>query len=313
MKTLGIDFAEDFRHVTARASTTGLAAGHKVGGNAHLSIAAGTVLGRKSSMIVRLAANRDEIKASQRLRYRVFYEELSAHADEATRMSGRDQDSFDEICDHLLVVDGNVSETDDSRLLLADGGLVGTYRLLRQEVAEANDGFYTADEFDIAPLIASRRCDQRFLELGRSCVLKPYRTKPTVELLWQGIWNYIRLHGLDVMFGCASLEGTDPDALALPLSFLHHTALAPEEWRVRALPEHYIDMNRIPAEEIDMRAAIQALPPLIKGYLRLGAFVGQGAVIDPQFNTTDVLIVLPVSAINERYASHFASQSGIPE
>ena len=312
MTTLDIGQAEDFRHVTARASTTGLAAGRKLGGKADSEIAPGTVLGRKGSMAVRLASDRTEVEASQRLRYKVFYQELSARANEVTTLSGRDQDSFDEFCDHLLVVDGDIADSGDPELLLADGGLVGTYRLLRQEVADANGGFYTADEFDISPLVESRRGSLRFLELGRSCVLKPYRTKPTVELLWQGIWNYVRLHGLDVMFGCASLEGVDPDALALPLSFLHHHAQAPEEWRVDALPARYVEMNRMPADDIDMRSAMRALPPLIKGYLRLGAFFGHGAVIDDQFNTTDVLIVLPVSEINERYFSHFGAPGEVP-
>jgi putative hemolysin len=187
--------------------------------------------------------------------------------------------------------------------MLADGELVGTYRLLRQEVAEANGGFYTQGEFDIAPLIRAHP-KLRFLELGRSCVLRPFRTKPVVELLWQGIWNYVRSHDVHVMLGCASLEGTDPDHHAPALSFLA-TAAAPAEWNVRALPAHAIDMKRIPVSEIDPRRALKDLPPLIKGYLRLGCYIGEGAVIDQQFNTIDVLIILPVSAINARYFAHF--------
>ena len=187
---------------------------------------------------------------------------------------------------------------------LADGELIGTYRLLRQEVAEAHGGFYTQGEFDIAPVIAAHP-DLRFLELGRSCVLKPFRTKPVVELLWQGIWNYVRAHDIHVMLGCASLEGTDPDAHATALSFLAHTAAAPAEWQVHALPARYVDMKRIAPEKIDQRQALRELPPLIKGYLRLGCHIGDGAVIDPQFNTIDVLIILPVSSINARYFTHF--------
>ena len=188
-------------------------------------------------------------------------------------------------------------------ITLADGQLIGTYRLLRQEVAEANGGFYTQGEFDIAPLICAHP-DLRFLELGRSCVLKPFRTKPVVELLWQGIWNYVRAHDMHVMLGCASLEGTDPDAHALSLSFLAQ-APAPPEWRVTALPDRHVEMRRIPADQIDQRQALKNLPPLIKGYLRLGCYIGEGAVIDRQFNTIDVLIVLPVSAISSRYFAHF--------
>ena len=267
----------------------------------------GTELGTKGPMTVRLANGGGDVSAAQELRYRVFYEEMGARPSATMRAQRRDADAFDEICDHLLVVapagDSGVADP----ILLDDGEVVGTYRLLRQEIAERNGGFYTADEYDISPLIEAKREELKFLELGRSCVLEPYRTRPVIELLWQGIWNYVQGHGLDVMLGCASLEGTDPDALTLPLSYLHHFHRAPKAWRVRALPERYVEMNRIPAGDIDEREAMRTLPPLVKGYVRAGAYIGDGAVIDHQFNTTDVLIVLPVSGISERYVSHFAS------
>jgi L-ornithine Nalpha-acyltransferase len=145
----------------------------------------------------------------------------------------------------------------------------------------------------------------RFLELGRSCVLPAYRNKRTVELLWHGIWAYVLHHRIDVMIGCASLEGTDPEKLALPLSFLHHHGRAPEPWRVRAIGERYVAMDLLDKEAIDPKAALHALPPLIKGYLRLGASFGDGAVVDRQFGTTDVFVVLPVAAIGQRYIDHF--------
>jgi len=190
------------------------------------------------------------------------------------------------------------------RTALNRPAVVGTYRLLRQPLAEEYGGFYTAGEFDISALVA-RHSRLQFLELGRSCVLSPYRTKRTVELLWHGIHAYILQNHCDVMFGCASLDGTNPKQLALPLSFLHHYAAAPEPWRATALPERYVEMNRMSKEAIDPKAALRALPPLIKGYLRLGAYIGDGAVIDYKFGTTDVLIVLPVSAIKQRYFEHF--------
>jgi putative hemolysin len=171
-------------------------------------------------------------------------------------------------------------------------------------VAEEYGGFYTSAEFDIGGLIA-RHGDSQFLELGRSCVLAPYRNKRTVELLWYGIAGYLLQNRTDVMFGCASLDGTDPKQLAIPLSFLHHYARAPEAWRARAWPERYIEMNRISSKSIDPKEALSVLPPLIKGYLRIGAYIGDGAVVDHEFGTTDVLIVLPVSAINKRYLEHF--------
>jgi putative hemolysin len=262
----------------------------------------------RSNLILRQAEGDHEIDACQRLRYRVFYEELQAKADDDSRESRRDRDEFDAICDHLVVIRTDGEATPDS-ILLADGELVGTYRLLRQEVAVTKGGFYTQGEFDIAPVIAAHP-ELRFLELGRSCVLKPFRTKPVVELLWQGIWDYVRAYDLHVMMGCASLEGTDPVSHAAALSFLAHSAAAPPEWRVRALPDRYVEMKRMPAGEIDPRRALRDLPPLIKGYLRLGCYIGEGAVIDHQFNTIDVLIILPVSAINERYFSHFGQPNG---
>jgi L-ornithine Nalpha-acyltransferase len=248
---------------------------------------------------VRLAETPDDLAAAQRLRYAVFYEEGSARPDRQAVRSRMDADSFDAVCDHLLVID------------LTNDVLVGTYRLLRQEVAEAHDGFYTAREFDLEPLIDRHR-HLKFLELGRSCVLRPYRTRSVIELLWQGIWDYVRHHRLDVMLGCASLDGTDPDALALPLSFLAEQCAAPEAWRAAALRGCHVEMRRLPARAIDRKAALKVLPPLVKGYLRLGCHVGDGAVIDHRFNTTDVLIVLPVASINDRYFARYGAPDGEP-
>jgi putative hemolysin len=262
-------------------------------------------LGRLGALEVRLAASAAEVRRAQALRFRVFYREMAAVADRRTAQLGRDCDRFDGICDHLLVLD----HARRSRTLLRPRPeVVGTYRLLRQEVAERHGGFYTAGEYDIEGLL-ERRPDLRFLELGRSCVLATYRTRRTVELLWHGVWAYVLRHGIDVMIGCASLEGTDPERLALPLSFLHHAAGAPEEWQVRARAERRVEMNRLPRSEIDPRAALRALPPLIKGYLRLGAWVGDGAVVDTQFGTIDVCIVLPVAALNARYVDYYGPEA----
>jgi L-ornithine Nalpha-acyltransferase len=262
----------------------------------------GETLGRLGALEVRLARTAADVRRAQRLRFQVFYEEMSAIADATAMIARRDVDPFDTICEHVLVIDHSAAQ----RGPLRKPAVVGTYRMLRQDIAERHDGFYSASEFDVDSLIGRHR-GLRFLELGRSCVLPPYRNKRTVELLWHGIWTYVLANRLDVMIGCASLEGTNPDLLALPLSFLHHHARAPEEWRAQALPDRTIEMNRMPKSEIDQRRALHALPPLIKGYLRLGAFIGDGAVIDHQFGTTDVLMILPVSAINTRYIEHFGA------
>lgn len=256
-------------------------------------------LGRLGALEVRLATSRDDIKRAQKLRYKVFYRDGHAIADAPTLLARRDKDMFDKICDHILVIDHDAPLTRRGKQ-----PVVGTYRLLRQEIAQPHGGFYSDEEFDITALMERHR-DLRFLELGRSCVLSAYRTKRTVELLWHGIWTYVRRHHMDVMIGCASLPGTDPNRLALPLSFLHHYAAAPEEWRARAHASRYVEMNRMAKDAIDAKAALRELPPLIKGYLRLGAFIGDGAVIDHQFGTTDVLVVMPVAAIASRYIGHF--------
>lgn len=260
------------------------------------------LLGRIGSLEVRLATTAKEIRQAQKLRFKVFCGEMSAELNAASRIVRRDIDAFDAVCDHLLVID---HEGEPNRFGSIKPRVVGTYRLLRQEKADRL-GFYTAQEYDIAPLLKAHP-GQRFLELGRSCVLKPYRNKRTVELLWHGIWAYVLHHRIDVMIGCASLEGTDPRELALPLSFLHHYAKAPDEWQAQALPHRHTAMDLLAKDSVDPKAALRTLPPLIKGYLRLGATFGQGAVIDYQFGTTDVLVVLPITAINPRYIGHFGT------
>jgi putative hemolysin len=261
----------------------------------------GSVLTRRGSLCVRLARGDSEIALAQELRYRVFYEELSAKPDAAAIATRRDVDRFDLICDHLIAVDSDESAVEGLRV--DDGVMIGTYRLLRQSVAESNGGFYTAGEFDIGPLFATHP-GLKFMELGRSCVLKPYRTKPAVEMLWQGIWNYVRAHGVDVMFGCASLEGADPKRHEATLAFLAENFAPPPEWRVRALPSLRVEM-RNPSLAVNPKDAMRELPPLIKGYLRLGCYIGDGAVVDRQFDTIDVLIILPVTSIDKRYFAHF--------
>jgi L-ornithine Nalpha-acyltransferase len=255
-------------------------------------------LGAIGKLEVSLTRDKREVKRLQKLRYKVFYEHR--RADIVTRFMQRDRDYFDGICDHLMVVDRSV------RSLTGRSPVIGTYRLLRQDVAEKHGGFYSAEEFDISSLLR-RHAGLRFLELGRSCVLPPYRTKRTIELLWHGVWRYVQEQHVDVMMGCASFEGTDIALLSRPLSFLHHFARAPEAWCCGAHPFGRVEMNRIPKDEINVKAAWDELPPLIKGYLRVGAFVGDGAVIDAKLGTTDVLTIMPVSAIRARYVRYFGA------
>jgi len=254
------------------------------------------VLSTAGNLQVRIARSAEDVLAAQALRYRVFYEEMAAQPTEQMRTLGRDFDSFDAYCDILLVEDPARAPGDR---------VVGTYRLLRQEVAARTGGFYSSGEYDLGPLLPRFTERRRGLELGRSCVHRDYRSNATIQLLWRGIASYVAAHRIGWMFGCASLPGTDPEALAAPLSFLHHNFLAPPDVRVRALPERYVAMDRLPAAATRERRVLHALPPLIKGYLRLGGYVGDGAVVDHQFGTVDVFILLPVERIGARYLNHF--------
>jgi len=243
---------------------------------------------------LRLARGRPDVRAAQALRFRVFHNEMGAAVRGRGLWLRRDIDRFDRFCDHLIVVDR------------ARPGrrpyVVGTYRLLRGEVALRRRGFYTADEFDLRPLM--NRAPE-VLELGRSCVDPGYRARGVMQILWKGIAEYLVAHDIKLMLGCASFPGTDPDAIGHALSFLHHRHRLPDGLRPRALPGRYVEMDRVPLEAIDPTRVRRETPPLVKGYLRLGGRVGDGAVVDHGFNTIDVCVVLPVDAVKDRYVKHY--------
>jgi L-ornithine Nalpha-acyltransferase len=253
---------------------------------------------RSGALQVRLAETAADIDAAQALRFRVFYEKLGARPLPEMARRRRDADHFDGGCDHLLVLDHNRGAGADA--------VVGTYRLIRKDAAARLGGFYSASEFDISPLV---RYPGEILELGRSCVDASYRQRPAMQLLWSGIAAYVFHYDIALMFGCASLPGTDPDALAMPLSYLHHHHQAPAALRPRARAERYVDMCRLERCAIDSAQAVSALPPLIKGYLRLGGFVGDGAVVDEQFNTVDVCVLVKTALVAAKYSRHYERQS----
>jgi putative hemolysin len=257
-----------------------------------------SLLGKIGQLEVRLARSANEIRAAQRLRFEVFHGELAAKAGRAARMLRRDRDRWDAVCDHLLVIDRAQGRAQ----------IVGTYRLYRSQAARRSGlDFYTQQEFDLAPMMA-RHKGLEFMELGRSCVLPPWRNRRTIELLWHGIWALVLRHRVDVMIGCASLPGAYPTSHAEALGFL---ALhpAPPEWQAHAVPADAVSLSRFATGAQDARRGLHALPPLVKGYLRLGARFGTEAVVDAAFGTTDVLVVLPVSTISGRYVSYFGSDA----
>jgi putative hemolysin len=209
----------------------------------------------------------------------------------------RDVDAFDAVADHLMVIDHAIGPGPE--------GVVATYRLIQQDAAEAIGRFYSDEEYDIAPLVAF---PGKLLELGRSCVAPDYRGRAVMQLLWRGIAAYVYRHQIDLMFGCASLPSTDPDEWAAELTYLYQHHLAPPAIRPRALPDRYVDMVRMDPEELDNRRTLATLPPLIKGYLRLGGFVGDGAVIDHSFNTTDVAVIVKTDLVTDKYYRHYERQ-----
>ncbi len=251
-------------------------------------------LGRLGSLTVRLAKSKSEVRAAQELRQRVFF--AGFHDD-----GGGDVDRFDEHCDHLLVLDHAIGAEVKEQV-------IGTYRLLRQDRAVTAGGYSSQSEFDVERL-ASRHPARRFLELGRSCVLPQYRSKRTAELLWQGIWAYCLSHSIDVMFGCASFAGTVPARHALALSFLYHHARAIGEWATEPVSKLAVLADLVPAEAVNAKQALFAMPPLVKGYLRLGAKFSRHAVIDPEFGTTDILVLLRTEDISERYLNHYGADA----
>ena len=257
-------------------------------------------LARLGALELRFAVTKADIQAVQEMRYRVFFEDGGALADPLMRARRRDDCPHDRVCDHLVVVDHDAVAPAGRR----GSKVVGAYRVLRQDAIASAGEFYAAGDFDIARLIA-RHPDKRFLELGRSCVLPEYRARRVLELLWRGVWTYVRHHRVDVMFGCASLPGAEPREHADALAFLREHARAGEEWRTRALQQ----TAHSPAARLDggctARRAVASLPPLIKGYLRLGACFSDEVFVDRAFRTTDVLVVLPVANIDARYIEHF--------
>ena len=246
---------------------------------------------------IRLANSASEVTAAQQLRWQVFYEEMGAQPPLGLEL-GVDSDAYDDWCDHLLVID---------EALDAGSQIVGTYRLLQEARLPKGQPFYSAQEFDLSDILSVANTSGQVLELGRSCVLPAYRTSATIALLWRGIADYIAAHNIRMMLGCASFHGADPVEHALGLSYLTHKHLAPLGQRPRAYGANAISADLLPRGSYDERAALMTLPPLVKGYLRTGAMIGEGAFVDRDFNTVDVCIVMPVEQITGRYLSRFSA------
>jgi putative hemolysin len=253
-----------------------------------------------ADVTVRLARSPAEIRAAQRLRYEVFFSELGAKADAVARTEQRDAEALDDIADHLIVVDHRRT---DKNL-----GVVGTYRLLRGDARPAGSAFYSEGEFNIERLVHSRA---NLLELGRSCVLRDYRQRQVLQLLWKALAVYVAHHRIEIMFGCASFHGTDPARIEQELSYLHHYHLVRPALRPSATGPGAITTNRLPSDAIEVTRVLRRLPPLIRGYLQLGAKIGLDAYVDAPFNAIDVCVVLPTADLAAKYVRHYARQSDV--
>jgi putative hemolysin len=249
---------------------------------------------------VRLAATEADLTAAQRLRYEVFVAELGGDGPLVDHAARLERDAFDPWFDHLVLVD---LRRDPAGL----DHVVGAYRVMPWDRRAQVGQFYSETEYDLTPLLASGR---RLLELGRSCVDADHRGGTAMFHLWNGLADYVLERGIEVLFGVASFHGTDVAALAQPLSWLYHHHLAPPEMRVTARPPHRQDMNLVPEAGLDRKSAMAATPALIKAYLRLGGFVGDGAYMDHAFNTTDVCLVMDTGQMSARHREFYIRKAG---
>lgn len=274
-----------------------------------LATAADASLAGQGDMRVRLARTAKEVIAAQALRYRIFYQNMGAQPKLAQRLRRRDNDHFDNQCAHLLLTTKQPVKGAPLATRLPGGEtVIGCYRLLRRDIAEAENGFYSAGEFQLDGFLDSVGRGLNIVELGRSCVAAEFRSGRAIALLWKGLGQLVKQWQVDALIGCASFAGTNVDALAAPLSYLYHHHRADVTWQLQARDEIYVEMNRMARQEIDEKAAKRALPPVLKGYLRSGALVGNGAVIDRQFNTVDVFVIMPMTQLSDRYRARYAAE-----
>jgi putative hemolysin len=250
---------------------------------------------------LRLAADARDVHSAQRLRYRVFVQELGANGPMVDHAAMVERDDFDAVVDHLVLIDNRIAPENGEHV-------VGAYRLLPSDRLGADGRFYSEGEYDLGPL---RRSGRKLLELGRSCVHPDHRGGTGMFHLWNGLADYVLERGIEVLFGVASFHGTDVSALAGPLSWLHHHHLAPPEMRVKSRAPHGVSMDMIPEARLDRRVAMSAMPALIKAYLRLGGCVGEGAWIDHAFNTTDVCLVMDTGRMSAKHREFYMRKKGL--
>ena len=245
---------------------------------------------------VRFAETSAEVKRSQELRYKVFIEEMGGRPCERNSEPFLEKDEFDDQCRHLILIDHKKTGKKVSQKI------IGVIRLILGSEAKVRLGFCSSREYDLNLLVSSgKEC----LELGRTCIDKSYRNGLALHYLWKGLGSYTKANGVKFMFGLASFPGNDVKKISMALSFINEKYLAPPEIRPKALKSGFIDMAIIPRGEINRSEALLQMPSLLKGYLRLGARVGEGAFIDRELNTIDVCIIIDLNKMLDKYKDYY--------
>ncbi len=250
-----------------------------------------------SDITVRLATTEADWCGAFRLRYRVFVEEFGSAGPGIDHTRRSESDRFDAIAEHLILVDGSIPPASHDHV-------VGTCRLVTREAAEnSGHGFYSATEFNLEPLLAQQ---VSLLEVGRSCLLAPYRNGLNLHTLWMGLADHVLANNIGILFGVASFHGTDPVIFQQPLSYLHHHHLAPPGLRVASRACEDWQAILLSRSAIVRSEALTSMPPLIRTYLRLGGSVGYGAFVDTEFRTVDVCVLLDTERMRNNRRAAFA-------
>lgn len=248
---------------------------------------------RSGNLEVRLAGTFAEMDEAMRLRYEVFNLELMEGL-ESSYDKGYDSDAYDAYCDHLIVRDLDLNR------------VVGTYRLLKRSRAERNIGFYSENEFDLRNL---KKFSGEFMELGRSCIAGSHRSFSTINLLWAAIGRYAIDNNVSFMFGCGSLHCSSVEEIQPLYTYLRERHLAPENFRVHPLESCRMNVLEDHVLEEEPRRILRRLTPMMKGYLRAGAMIGGAPAYDAEFGTADLLVLLEVDKMTERYKHHYVCEA----
>ncbi len=249
------------------------------------------------NLVVRFARDAEDVKSAQRLRYRVFVEELGANSSNIDHDSRLEIDKYDNFVEHLCLIDLEREKLDPA------SAVVGVYRLISENIARDIGGFYSQNEFDIARLLAVKG---RKLELGRSCIDIDYRGGAAMAMLWSALGAYVEHNEIEYLFGAASFQGIELHDKKMALSNLYHGYLAPEDLRVRVHDENGQNMNLMQPDGIHTLEAMRNTPSLIKAYLRLGGVIGDGAYMDYDFNTVDVFVLMKTREMVQKYRAMYS-------